>query len=344
MGDPASEQFSLRWNNFYTNLTLGFHALLQGEDLVDVTIAVDGKFVQAHKIVLSVCSPYFKDLFKVNPCKHPIVILKDVGYKELSGLLQFMYKGEVNVCQEELADFLKTAELLQIKGLTSSEAQDSPKSRKRSITPELKKRSTPSSLQNQLKRKRMDATDIHRPSSPNVDNLARVDSKPSLLPPVPKMEPIDYSEGEDYETQETNSDLLSNIVAGETSRPVSATQKQGQRMFANFSQDLTDGTQAGFRITSRGRLQLVQNGYVYHCNRQTENKIFWKCAEYNKTGCRGRCISIGSQITVTHAFHNHGVRADTIRDDAESVTDPSLLTSNFSYSDIHKENTGTSTG
>lgn len=65
MGDPASEQFSLRWNNFYTNLTSGFHALLEGEDLVDVTIAVDGKFVQAHKIVLSVCSPYFKDLFKV---------------------------------------------------------------------------------------------------------------------------------------------------------------------------------------------------------------------------------------------------------------------------------------
>lgn len=68
MGDPASEQFSLRWNNFYTNLTSGFHALLQGEDLVDVTIAVDGKFVQAHKIVLSVCSPYFMDLFKVSFC------------------------------------------------------------------------------------------------------------------------------------------------------------------------------------------------------------------------------------------------------------------------------------
>lgn len=59
----------------------------------------------------------------MNPCKHPIVILKDVGYNELSGLLQFMYRGEVNVYQEELANFLKTAELLQVKGLTSNESE-----------------------------------------------------------------------------------------------------------------------------------------------------------------------------------------------------------------------------
>lgn len=62
-----AEQFSLRWNNFHNNLTAGFHDLLLGEDLVDVTLAAEGKFVQAHKMVLSVCSPYFKDLFKVSP-------------------------------------------------------------------------------------------------------------------------------------------------------------------------------------------------------------------------------------------------------------------------------------
>lgn len=66
MAETEGEQFSLRWNNFHTNLTAGFHALLQGEDLVDVTLAAAGQFVQAHKIVLSVCSPYFKELFKVS--------------------------------------------------------------------------------------------------------------------------------------------------------------------------------------------------------------------------------------------------------------------------------------
>ncbi|XP_049863496.1 protein bric-a-brac 1-like isoform X4 [Schistocerca gregaria] len=121
MSAVEAEHFSLRWNNFHSNLATGFHALLEEVDLVDVTIAAEGQFVQAHKIVLSVSSPYFKELFKVNPCKHPIVILKDVCHKELVAILQFMYQGEVNVRQEELGAFLKTAELLQIKGLTGNE-------------------------------------------------------------------------------------------------------------------------------------------------------------------------------------------------------------------------------
>lgn len=54
----------------------------------------------------------------MNPCEHPIVILKDVAHQELRQLLQFMYRGEVHVRQQELSGFLHTAELLQVKGLT----------------------------------------------------------------------------------------------------------------------------------------------------------------------------------------------------------------------------------
>lgn len=54
-----------------------------------------------------------------NTCKHPIVILKDVNYRDLSAILHFMYQGEVNIKQEDIASFLKVAEVLQIKGLTT---------------------------------------------------------------------------------------------------------------------------------------------------------------------------------------------------------------------------------
>lgn len=94
------------------------HSLLESGDLVDVTLAVEGKCLKAHKMVLSVCSPYFRNLFRTNPCKHPIVFMKDVTYSALSDLLQFMYQGEVQVSQENLSTFIKTAEALQIKGLT----------------------------------------------------------------------------------------------------------------------------------------------------------------------------------------------------------------------------------
>ncbi|XP_041987167.1 protein tramtrack, beta isoform-like isoform X2 [Aricia agestis] len=117
------EQFSLRWNDFHSNLSQSFQALLDGEDLVDVTLAAGGQYVHAHKLILSVCSPYFKELFKMNPCDHPIVILKDVNHQELRQLLQFMYRGEVHVRQQELSGFLHTAELLQVKGLTGGREQ-----------------------------------------------------------------------------------------------------------------------------------------------------------------------------------------------------------------------------
>lgn len=116
----VGEQFSLCWNNFHTNLSSGFHSLLKDEDLVDVTLAAEGKYVKAHKTVLSVCSPFFKELFRINPCKHPIVILPDVNYGALRSLLHFMYQGEVSVSQEEIPTFMKVAETLKVKGLTDN--------------------------------------------------------------------------------------------------------------------------------------------------------------------------------------------------------------------------------
>ncbi|XP_065161077.1 protein tramtrack, beta isoform-like isoform X3 [Atheta coriaria] len=119
----TTEQFSLRWNNFHSNIASGFHDLLEAADLVDVTLAVEGQFLHAHKLVLSICSPYFKEMFKQNPCKHPIIILKDVTHKNLKDILEFMYLGEVNVLRENLPVFLRTAELLQVKGLSCDDTQ-----------------------------------------------------------------------------------------------------------------------------------------------------------------------------------------------------------------------------
>lgn len=52
--------------------------------------------------------------------KHPIVILKDVKFQELKSMMDYMYRGEVNISQDQLGTFLKAAESLQIKGLSDS--------------------------------------------------------------------------------------------------------------------------------------------------------------------------------------------------------------------------------
>ncbi|CAH3984920.1 kelch repeat and BTB domain-containing protein 4-like isoform X2 [Pieris brassicae] len=118
------QQFSLSWNNFHGNLSKGFAGLLGNSEFVDVTIAVDGHLLQAHKVILSICSPYFKKMFQLNPCQHPIVVLRDVTHKAMRDLLQFMYHGEVSVKREDLTSFIGTAEILQIKGLTNKETEE----------------------------------------------------------------------------------------------------------------------------------------------------------------------------------------------------------------------------
>ncbi|XP_022119839.2 protein jim lovell isoform X2 [Pieris rapae] len=114
----GSEHYCLRWNNHQSNLLGVFSQLLQDESLVDVTLACsEGASIRAHKVVLSACSSYFRSLFVDHPSRHPIVILKDVGLEELRTLVDFMYKGEVNVQYCQLPALLKTAESLQVKGL-----------------------------------------------------------------------------------------------------------------------------------------------------------------------------------------------------------------------------------
>ena len=78
-----SDQFCLKWNNYQVgskvffkcvificyckaSLTNAFKSLLENEDFVDMTLSAGGKTLRAHKVVLSACSSYFKNLLKGN--------------------------------------------------------------------------------------------------------------------------------------------------------------------------------------------------------------------------------------------------------------------------------------
>ena len=102
---------------------------MNSEDFADVTLACgDGQKVMAHKVFLSSCSPLFKDILLENNHQHPIIYLKGIKYIHLKSLVKFIYSGEVDVKNESLADFLETADDLQIGGLTKAvepEHQDS---------------------------------------------------------------------------------------------------------------------------------------------------------------------------------------------------------------------------
>lgn len=112
------QQYCLRWNNHKTNLLTVFSESFRNEDFTDVTLACEGgSVIKCHKMVLAACSSYFQNLFSDLPCSHPVVVLKDIRYSEIQAILEYMYKGEVSITQEEVEPLLRVAEALKVKGL-----------------------------------------------------------------------------------------------------------------------------------------------------------------------------------------------------------------------------------
>ncbi|XP_023245723.1 uncharacterized protein LOC106639973 isoform X4 [Copidosoma floridanum] len=111
------QQYCLRWKYHHSNLQTMFSQLLERQAYCDVTLACEGKTLRAHKVVLSACSTYFDTILSQYEEKDPIVIMRDVKFADIKVLVEFMYKGEINIDHTRLSSLLKTAEDLHIKGL-----------------------------------------------------------------------------------------------------------------------------------------------------------------------------------------------------------------------------------
>ena len=115
-----SEYLNLSWNEFQSSVANSFMDLRNKDEFLDVTLAIDQDHqCQAHKVILSASSPYFRGVLKKNPAQHPILVMPpNVKYTDLTALIDFIYQGEVKIHQTELEEFLSLAGLLKIKGLT----------------------------------------------------------------------------------------------------------------------------------------------------------------------------------------------------------------------------------
>ena len=118
------EKFSLKWNDFQENMCSAFSTLRDDTTFTDVTlVSEDGQHLQAHKVILSASSPFFKNILMMNKHPSPLIYLKGFKAKELKSLIDFMYHGMADVYQDNLDDFLAKAEELQLQGLTGGEKE-----------------------------------------------------------------------------------------------------------------------------------------------------------------------------------------------------------------------------
>ena len=132
----SSEKFCLKWNDFESNISGAFRELRDDKDFFDVTLSCDDEQIEAHKVIISACSPFFRNVLRKNPHQHPLLYMRGVSYSDLRSVLDFMYHGEVNVAQEDLNNFLSVAEDLKVKGLTQNQSGSG--SSRNSSKPEVK--------------------------------------------------------------------------------------------------------------------------------------------------------------------------------------------------------------
>ena len=112
------EKFSLKWNDFHSNVSKSFELLRNEEYLQDVTLVSDDDFqVKAHKLVLSASSSYFKKIFLRNIQSNILLCLEGTTKKDLENILDYIYHGEVQIFQEDLDRFLMIAQRLKLEGL-----------------------------------------------------------------------------------------------------------------------------------------------------------------------------------------------------------------------------------
>nr|XP_034827273.1 transcription factor Ken-like [Maniola hyperantus]XP_034827274.1 transcription factor Ken-like [Maniola hyperantus] len=109
--------YCLSWNSHKNNICNGFAQLQQREEFVDMTLVAEGHLVKVHKNLISLASPYIKNLIQSVPCTHPTIFLSNITHDVLYHLLEYMYTGEVCVEIEKLNDFLKAAKELQLPGI-----------------------------------------------------------------------------------------------------------------------------------------------------------------------------------------------------------------------------------
>ena len=93
-----SEKFCLKLKNFQDNIASSIHGLREDMDFSDVTLVCEeDKQIEAHRVILSACSPFFSSVLKRNKHSHPMIYMRGLKSKDLVAIVDFIYHGETSI-------------------------------------------------------------------------------------------------------------------------------------------------------------------------------------------------------------------------------------------------------
>jgi len=151
-----------------------FQQLRVDKELLDVTLSCGDETIEAHKVVLSACSPFFRNVFKKATHVNPFIYLKGVSHKDLVALLDYIYTGQTKVLAEDVDRFIQVGKDLQVQGLADAEEEVIDYAKKQKVDKANKEETT------ELSNESYDATDIDESITSLRDVSTLLDLETSL--------------------------------------------------------------------------------------------------------------------------------------------------------------------
>ena len=166
-----AEKLFLKWKDFDSKISSSFEVLRREKDFFDVTLVGEDEFqIEAHKVVLSACSPFFKNILKKNAHQHPLIYLNGLKSKDLKNILDYFYNGKVQMQEGDLNDFLSMAYKLKVSGISQPQENANVQTAPASAPPAIRVLN-PESLNNKQQQK------------PPAENSGNPQQKPPSPPP-----------------------------------------------------------------------------------------------------------------------------------------------------------------
>ena len=115
-------KYLMKVNDFDVNFVSSLSLLKESEEFFDVTLVSDDEIqIKAHKVVLSASSPFFRNVLKFNKTPSPLLYIRGVTNAVLGNVVEFLYKGEAEVAENDLDNFLKLSKDLKLTGLSEND-------------------------------------------------------------------------------------------------------------------------------------------------------------------------------------------------------------------------------
>ena len=120
-----AEKCLLKWTQFQDNAISTFMEQRSEDLYTDVTlVAEDNTIMKAHRVILTASCEYFAKLLRAVPNATSVFCLDGVSHSELEYLLEFIYKGEIQIPNEIVPRFIELSKRFSIKGIKDISLQD----------------------------------------------------------------------------------------------------------------------------------------------------------------------------------------------------------------------------